>query len=165
MHQSLLPDPWVPHFPFTDALVMTPISPAASTGWTANRAYYIPVIFPASATLYALRAAGGNTTGNYDLALYDANGTRLATKGSTAMAAAVLSLTLPEIRVHAGTLYYAAVVTDNNSASLYGLVHAGTRYWAATGCANEESAFPLPVSATRVGMISVKVPLIAFGVR
>jgi hypothetical protein len=164
---TILPDPFFPYQIMSELSkqgAITMVSGAIVV--TGNDAVYCPVVFPCDCTLYAMRIGGTNTTGNYDLAFYDAALNRLASKGSTAMAVAVLSLTLPEIRVIGGELYYAACAFSSSSANILRGALAVTGMQRGLGYGMQASAFPLPnpgVPGTAVSMGAV--PLFAFGVR
>lgn len=162
----VLPDPYI------DRVVIDPAISAGAGAWTtgtwsnsANRAMYLPCVFPVRCTLYALRFLGGNTTGNYDLGVYDEKFNRLASKGSTAMSAAIQTLTLPELVVPAGTLLYAALALSNTSGTLARISFSTTWPAEAGGCASEDSALPLPSSGTPVSTAIPSIPLFAWGVR
>lgn len=165
MIHYLLPDPFIPDQAIVEAGSVSTPTLAVSTGWPANNAArYQPVYFPADCTLYSLSFLGGNTTGNYDLGLYDSDYNRLASKGSTAMAASVQTLTLPEIRVRAGRVYYAALAFSAAASFL----RFGPTQIAFTGMiqAQEASALPLPSTMTPVaGTTTAVMPAFAFGVR
>ena len=141
-----------------------PASYATGSWNAANRALYTPVIFPCDATLYALNARSNSATGNYDLGLYDPDMNRIASKGSTANAAAKITLTLPEVRVYAGYTYWQALVFSSTS-SFYRSIVDDTLMAIAMGLAMEDSALPLPATMTPVLSTTTQIPLHSFGVR
>lgn len=169
MIRNSLPDPYCPIHTMLELIALGGGGGtlALSTSWPANNsARYQPVSFPVDCTLYSISFLAGNTTGNYDLGFYDADYTRLASKGSTAMSAAVQTLTFsPEIRVKASRIYYAALALSSTSGSFL--------RWGPTATADvgifqgqEASALPLPSTMTPVaGTSSAIVPIFAFGVR
>jgi len=138
----------------------------ANAGWaTANMALYLPVMFPANATLYAIRFHAANGTGNYDLGLYDEFLTLVASTGSTAMSAAgVKSLTLPEYRVQAGRIYYAALAISSTSGQIVRWAITA-RDGVAVGVGQQATALPLPDPAVPVTLTTAVIPIFAFGVR
>lgn len=118
---------------------------------TANRAYYNAFSAPydtALATMSVYCATG--TTQNFDLALYDAAGTRLGSLGSTGIASTTgIKTWTPTnpISLTASTIYYAAFATDS-----------ATPTWASPGAQAfrnvqmgtliQATAFALPASWT-----------------
>lgn len=172
MRRSYLPDPYlVPNPEWTAGA-------KAGFGFTGyaggglananNDAHYLPVTFPCDAVLYALRFAATNGTGNYDLGLYDSSLSLIASSGSTAMTAAgVKSLTLPEIRVRAGELVYAALALSSTSGSVLRFQVTTGGNFGAFGWGYQASALPLPATATPVDSPTAYtiIPVFAFGVR
>ena len=137
-----------------------------STAWpTANRAIYVPFTLRAPLTVVKLFSGNGSAlSGNIDMGIYNAAGTRLVSKGSTAHAGASLqSFDITDTLLIAGQ-YYMAVALDNATGALC--------RWTATspvsadvawGVATEASAFPLPATATFASMTAlaaVYIPLI-----
>lgn len=161
-----LPDPWIPVDPGDKISSVFAISSigAGTIVSTNNDAHYIPVVFPCDATLYALRFAGANTTGNYDLGLYDANLTRLASTGSTALSAAIQSLSLPDMRVRAGELYYCALAMSSTSGQAFRPNYSVSQM-RGFGIGREASALPLPSTGNPGAPVNSVIPIFAFGVR
>lgn len=171
IRREYLPDPWIPHWPYDELRAFHGASALANSTFVAagNDAHYLPVVFPSDATLYALRFIGGNATGNYDLGFYNADFTRLASKGSTALAASIQELTLPEIRVRGGCLYYAALSLSSTSGQVirygYGLT-SSINNLRGVGHFMEASALPLPATGTPVQTTLYGAPAVfAFGIR
>lgn len=166
--RNVLPDPWIPWQEASDTTAVATLTGIASGTiiGTNNDAMYVPVVFPCDATVYALRMAGTNTTGNYDIGFYDAALNRLASKGSTAMAAAILELTIADMRVRAGELYYAAASFSNTGATIIRINWAAGGWQRGVGYGLQASghALPNPGVPGTVGALAVA-PLFAFGVR
>lgn len=164
----ILPDPWMPYQELMEMRTIGLVA-APQTGTivaTNNDAHLCPVFFPCDAIIYALRIAGTNTTGNYDIGFYDAALNRLASKGSTAMANAVLELTLPNLRVRAGVLYYAAFSFSNTGANICHINTSIATQSRAQGYAIQASAHPLPNPFVPASAAAYSVaPIFAFGVR
>lgn len=168
LSRMVLPDPWLPHDEMDEVAAVATLSGVASGTivGTNNDALYVPVVFPCDCTLYAIRFAGTNTSGNYDLGFYDAALNRLASKGSTAMAAEVQELALADLRVMAGQVYYAAAAFSNTAATIVRVNWAAGGWQRGAGFGLQASALPLPNPAvpTTVGALAVA-PVFAFGVR
>lgn len=164
----ILPDPWMP---FQELIEMRTIGLVAApqSGTivaTNNDAHLCPVFFPCDAIIYALRMAGTNTTGNYDIGFYDENLNRLVSKGSTAMANAILELSIPNYRVVAGRLYYAAFSFSNTGATIVRMNTSIATQSRAQGYAIQASAHPLPNPFVPASAAAYSVvPIFAFGVR
>lgn len=160
----LLPDPWSP--PTTNRVESfgAPTAYVSATWPVANLAIYMPVIFPADCTLYSLNAVGNNATGNYDLGFYSPAFARLASKGTTANAAAVLTLSLPNIRVAGGDVYYAAITFSSTSSALVAGGVAGL-FAVIAGFAQQATALPLPSPGVPATFAQAIFPLFTFGIR
>lgn len=162
----VLPDPWIPVDPGDKIASVFALS-SLGTGTlvsTNNDAHYVPVIFPCDATLYALRFAGANATGNYDCGLYDASLNRLASTGSTALSSGVQTLSLPNLRVRAGELYYCALAMSSTSGQVFRPNYSVSQM-RGFGIGREASALPLPSTASPVSPVNSVIPIFAFGVR
>jgi hypothetical protein len=164
----ILPDPWTPASPL-DQLHKQGANTVVGGVMIAvnNDALYAPVVFPCDCTVYALRMAGTNTSGNYDIGFYNAALERLVSKGSTAMAAAILSLTIPDIRVIGGETYYVGFAFSSTAAQGVRVAVGVTGHQRSVGFGVQASAFPLPnpaVPASTTGQ-GVAIPAFAFGIR
>lgn len=161
------PDPWCPAWPWEEISLLSGSLPDFASGTiigAANRALYLPIIFPCAMTLYAMRMLGENTTGNYDLGFYNENFERLASKGSTAMAATILELALPDLRVTPGRVYYMAAAWSDTGALIrrFSMTANAIRL---SGAFREDSALPLPATATPAAWTNTEAPYYVFGVR
>jgi hypothetical protein len=167
MRLPKLPDYYVPSiYNEISALGGGAFGFATQTYPAANRAIYVPIIFPYPAQLYSMSMIATNATGNWDIGLYDGYTKLLmASKGSTAMASGIKTLTFsPEIRVEPGRLYYAGVSLSSTSGSIV-RSNPGIPACVAAGMGQEASALPLPASMTPAIVASTYVPLFIFGVR
>jgi hypothetical protein len=125
-----------------------------SAGWpAANQALYIPFElegpWQAAGGLIALgHTAGG---GNWDLGVYTADGTRLASTGSVALAGAIdteQTVTLTQsVRLSRG-VYYMALVASSTGMTIYRYAGGGANDWLVWGALQQASALPLPATAT-----------------
>lgn len=144
---------------YTSFLSGTPIA-------TGNTAIYMPVWFPEDVTVYAIRFMATNGTGNYDLGLYDSSFARLASSGSTAMTAAgVKSLTLSDLHLVGGDLYYVGFALSLNTGAAICASFVTAPPMIAAGFAQQATALPLPNPMVPAAMGGNLYPLINFGVR
>lgn len=90
----------------------------AAAVWPAiNKALYIPVLLNRHATAYQMGVIVGTQSGNLDVGIYDMNGVRLVSAGSTAVAAAGLQIVnITDTPLSPG-LYYLAMCVDNTTAA------------------------------------------------
>lgn len=164
-----LPDPFFPQTALREGAWLNTVGAVAAAVWpSASLGIIQPVTFPVNCTLYAMYALGNNTTGNYDLALYDAAMGRLASKGSTALAAATLTLSFSSpISVLAGVTYYAGMACDSASSSVFRSTSndSNVRQLISVGMGQQASAIPLPNPFVPAILAVDYVPLIGFGVR
>jgi hypothetical protein len=121
------------------------------TTFTANRALYFPVTL---AEPYVLRrfwwVNGATVNGNVDVGLYTASGLRIASCGSTAMsgASALQSVVLGSpVHLPPGS-YYLAWAPSSGTATFPYAAAGGVAEGRIFGMAVEDSAVPLPASAT-----------------
>lgn len=166
MSATGIPNPWVPIDQLAHAAyIWGTVSGFISSNWpAANRAFYVPVVFPCDATIYSLSVLGTSTTGNYDIGFYGPNMAKITSKGSTAMASALLTHTFSDVRVKAGPTYWAALALSSTGAiewcSFTSALRAST-----IEVAQESSAFPLPATMTPAAMAHDRIPIFSFGVR
>lgn len=164
----ILPDPFTPWDPLAQLTKQGANTVANGTLIASNNdALYAPVVFPCDATIYALSFSATNTSGNYDIGFYNAALERIASKGSTAMANAIQTLSIPNIRVKGGELYYAAFAFSNTAATAIRVVMGVTGQHRSVGFGFQQTAFPLPNPAVPANPVAqgVACPLFAFGVR
>lgn len=138
----------------------------ASTAWPANnRAIYVPIRTDVTTT-YARGVVinGTNATGNADVGIYDAAGTRLTSSGSTARTGTttldfypVTDLVLPP------GFYYLGIVLSSTTGTVQGIVPTTVPLTRATGCLQEAlGATTLPSSMTGVSMASAFIPCFGY---
>ena len=164
----VLPDPWIPsqeNQEVKGVAGLTGIASGTIVG-SNNDAHYVPVVFPCDATIYALRFAGTNTSGNYDIGFYDAALNRLASKGSTAMSSAIQELSISDMRVKGGELYYAAASFSNSAATIIRINWAAAAFQRGALFGLQGTAHPLPNPGVPASAAALAVaPVFAFGVR
>jgi hypothetical protein len=122
MQKLRLPDFYVPDI-YTQMAALHGSGLGGTGTWPiANKALYVPVIFPVPATLTSIAFVAFNGTGNYDLGFCDGyTKKRIYSSGSTAMTAAgvkKLTFTTP-IRIDPGKLYYGALALSSTSGSIW----------------------------------------------
>jgi hypothetical protein len=126
-------------------------APPGSVAWpTANLAIYVPFRVPVAIVAYKIACGtGAATTGNFDLGIYNAAGTRLVSTGSTAKTTAnsdrVIDIT--DTTLIPG-MYYFAMAVDTLSAAYQGWTAPNVGYLNLLGCRQQASAFALPNPAT-----------------
>jgi len=131
--------------------------------WTVNAAIFIPLCVP---WLYNVRRIfwtnGGSPSGNSDIGIYSASGSRLWSSGSTACSGGGVPQYItpsPDILLHPGVNYYLAFAHDVAGAS--NITGSGSATWGRMwGLLQQTSGFPLPSQATFVAYGTLPVPLI-----
>lgn len=127
----------------------------------ANQAVYVPISVNTPITVKKMAWLNGAiSSGNIDVGIYDAAGTRLVSSGSTAQGtiSVVQEVDITDTLLIRGR-YYFALAMDN----ITGTVARGAPVIAACsgmGVLAEASAFVLPATATFVAPISAIVPWI-----
>lgn len=122
---------------------------------TADKALYIPVVFPEAVTAVKMWYVTGGTTNNaanIDLGVYDTSGTRLVSTGSTAYNqnnnSTFTVIDIADTVLPAGLYYLALVCSSTNSGTQFMRWDMGTVGFAPSGSLVEASALPLPDPAT-----------------
>lgn len=126
----------------------------AGTLWvTANRAIYIPFRVGYPITIVKMFWINGTTVGtnHVDVGIYEQDGTRLVSSGSTLTAGASgnpQTVDTTDVTLNPG-LYYMAMVMDGGTDSLH-MTNAGTNVPIpqAVGIYEQATSFPLPSTAT-----------------
>ena len=118
---------------------------------SANLAIYIPFTIAKPIVVVKLFSYNGATvSGNIDMGIYTADGTRLVSIGSTAQATTsnVQEFDISDTLLNAG-LYYLAVAKNDTTGTLFAVASGSAVAALATmGIAQQASAFPLPATAT-----------------
>lgn len=123
----------------------------AGAAWpAANRAIYIPFELdrPMLVTqMYTIN--GGTVSGNLDVGIYTADGTRLVNKGSTAQtgATAIQAFDITDTYLDRGA-YFMALAMDNTTGQIFRLNPGGANDFLVWGGLQQASAFALPATAT-----------------
>lgn len=122
---------------------------------TANKAWYFAFTVHQAVTVSKGVYSVSSSSGNIDLGIYDAGGTRLASTGSTAMGGAfsqpqVAFSGAATVALVPGVKYWAAIAIDNNTAQIHSRFSYGAGEADLVGnvVKSEASAFPLPSTAS-----------------
>jgi hypothetical protein len=167
MQKLRLPDAYIP-----DTYIQAAGLHGSGVGGTgtwpiANKALYVPVIFPVPATLTSIAMIAFNGTGNYDLGFCDGyTKKRIASSGSTAMTAAgmkKLTFATP-IRVDAGRLYYGALALSSASGNVWRSNYSIAACIAA-GMGEQVTALPLPDPIVPATVLAAYMPIFVFGIQ
>lgn len=127
----------------------------------ANRAEFVPFRVPYPVTVYKLACGTGTAnTGNFDLGIYDANGTRLVSTGSTPKTTAGVEriIDVTDTFLLPG-LYYLAMAVDGTAA----YIQTSGQTWLSkmAGIREMSSAFALPATATFATASTGNCPIVA----
>lgn len=148
------------------ALVGVSVTAPSNSSWSAaNRAIYVPVRVPFRVTIaQIIIGAGATASGNFDVGIYTRDGSRLVSSGSTAkgsLTEQVIDITDTDI---GPGLYYLAMAADGTGVySQYSFLGASPlplQKARMVGALMEESAFPLPATATFAALTSSTLPSI-----
>lgn len=115
----------------------------------ANKAFFVNFTLPCPMTVYGLGWYNGDVvSGNVDVGIYDDQGNRVVSTGSTAQATAgdVQSVDVTDTLLGVGN-YYLAIAASTTSATLFRVAMAQIAQ-EALGGREMTSAFPLPSTAT-----------------
>lgn len=132
----------------TELTACTHSAPASNTWPSANIAYFIPFVVyqPFIAVMMSIYN-GVAVSGNVDVGIYDDQGNKIVSKGSTAQAgtSSIQKFDITDTTLRPGA-YFMACVLDNTTGTNYRWTGQGVA--AAYGVYNMAAAFPLPTSAT-----------------
>jgi hypothetical protein len=127
-------------------------APTETTYPAANRAYFIPLTIPFQFNAKRVFVANGaGVSGNFDIGVYSISGGRLYSLGSTVQSGTTTQFVAlsPDWWLQPGS-YYLAFVLDNASGHVSRSIGGSPWNYKASGIAKQESAFPLPASASLV---------------
>ena len=116
----------------------------------ANLALFVPFSVSHPCTAYeGWIETGGTATGNFDIGIYDAAGSRLTSSGSTASAASTVvnTTTMANQTLLPGKRYYMAFAEDTNTDTFFCTAMAAGIYEASV-ILEATTAFVLPASPT-----------------
>lgn len=143
-----------------DQAVLTGFSYSASAVWpAANRAIYVPVVVETTVTAYQMGTIITTTSGNLDVGIYDQQGARLVSMGSTAMAGSgtFQAFNIADTVLTPG-VYYLAMCVDNTTASVPRM-SMQTEHLRANGVQQQAvGAVTLPNPATFANPASAYIP-------
>lgn len=126
------------------------VAMGAAFAWpTSNLAIYVPVVVESRIVIRKMWYSNWTTAvGNYDIGLYDAAGTRLLSRGSTAKISSSNQVIWDCTDTTVGPgLYYLALVMSSASDQVLGATPSAP-IATACGLLTEASALPLPATAT-----------------
>ncbi len=126
-------------------------APASAVYPIANHAIYVPFYLTVPSVFQrACWHNGATVSGNIDIGIYGAKGTRIASIGSTAQVGTnsgqSAAFSSP-VQLGAG-LYFIALAMDNTTATLFIMGWGGLPFCIGAGIFQQASAFPLPATAT-----------------
>lgn len=167
------------YFPYSSANILIPdvmgqehmLSMGQGTGtWgnrasaaypSANRALFFPFRIPKPMSFSTITLFNGATaSGNIDAGLYAADGTRIASKGSTVATGTNTNQDFTFTSVILGRgLYYAAVAVDNATHTFITATALGLQPQRAMGSFQAATSFPLPATVTFASVTSAYVPV------
>lgn len=142
----------------------------ADFAWqTANMAVYVPFVVAETVTVVKMWVLNGATvSGNVDVGIYNAAGTKQVSMGSTAMAGANLiqEFDVADTALTAGQ-YYMAMAVDNVTASFiaWGISPNVIGMTKSLGIASQLTAFPLPSPGTLVVASQTRIPYCGLSLR
>lgn len=139
----------------------------STTFAVANQAVLIPVTPFRDITVAALNwVTVATSSGNYDIGIYDAAGTRLWSKGSTAwpVVSTVNADTVsPAVVLRQGITYWIALASDATTGTFRGTTAQGGQLQMLDGtnfARTVAAAFPLPASITLGSTAGTRLPII-----
>ncbi len=169
------PESQVPPWPLVSPWTLESLGAALSTAalglptsgvWpAANVTIYVPVVLFMRVNAVRLWVQnGGSVSGNFDLGIYDEEGTRIVSTGSTAMAgtSVVQTVDITDIGLGPG-LFYIAMSCDNGTAA-FGRGAVNAQYLRICGVF-QEAVFTLPANATFATMAQAYLPNFGFSTR
>lgn len=144
------------------------ISSSASAVWpTANLAIFVPFQLYQIATFVKMAVLIGATNGNnIDVGIFDREGNRLVSIGSTAQGStnAVQTFDITDTTLLPGT-YYLATACNGTTGAISRFAPTGAGFCASCGMLQAASAFPLPASVTYAACGQEYIPYVMATVR
>jgi hypothetical protein len=144
------------------------MSNAVSATWpVANQALFYPFYVSKTVTIQQLFLLNGATaTGNVDMGIYSAGFTKIVSSGSQAQTSTnvIQSCPIAATQLSAG-YYYLAIAMSSTSSTVFRVNNYNSVYAKTMGCAQMNSAFPLPATATPASYNTAIVPVIALSTR
>lgn len=139
------------------------IALGTSLTWgTGSQAIFWPIIVETNLTVSKLYVFNGTVvSGNIDLGLYNPDGVRLSSAGSTAQSgtSAIQSVSVTPFNIAPG-LYYLAATLDNTTGTILGRTLPMVSFGRTMGIVQMGSAFPLPATATFATLTQAVVPIV-----
>jgi hypothetical protein len=130
--------------------------------WPTNDlAIYVPFAIGMPVRVLTLWFANGSVgTDNYDIGLFNAAGTKLASSGATAKAAGAAETVANIADTLIGPGLYYIGLSSASTASSFTMYSVASPIGAAFGVKQEASAHPLPATATMVNSGQAYIPLV-----
>ena len=129
----------------------------------ANRAFYIPFMLAMPIVVTRLWwENGGTVSGNVDVGIYDSVGTRIVSTGATAGSGtiAIQSVDITDTLIGPGR-FFLAISCSSATATLMATTDAPSlEALRSRGAFNQETAHPLPATATFATVISSFIPVV-----
>lgn len=152
-----------------DHSLMVGATSTTAAAWpAANRALYIPFCVEQTVTAFKMAFIVGASAGNYDVGLYDENGNRLVSLGSTAVPAAGLAVAdITDTVLRPGT-YFMAMNCSTVTTLTIQAMQTGMSIASLTTCGMQQEAVgavTLPDPATFANIASIYVPSLSVAVR
>lgn len=143
---------------------VTTSTPTSNAWPLANLAIYVPIYFNEACTIYQVGTGAGATAGgNFDIGLYQMDGTKIQTTGTSARTASAWNpVDWTDLDVAPGW-YYAAMSADGTNN--YGATVPSAGLLEAVGVCEQTSAFVLPSPATLTRTTRAYLPNITFTLR
>lgn len=144
------------------------ISNGSSTWSTANRAFFVPFVVNRLISIINLFVYNGAAvSGNFDLGIFDKDGNRIISSGSTAQSgtSAIQAISVSATELRAGN-YYMGLVFDNTTAQVQRMSMSTTLDFKSMGIAEQATAFTLPSKATLATAVNfIYVPIFGISTR
>lgn len=150
-----------------ESRLMFTAGPGSAAWGSANRAVYVPIILSQTSTFVkAFWINQATVNGNVDVGLYTEGWSKVASTGSTAQSgtSAVQEVDITDFTVAPGR-YYLAFASSSATATFLAVTAPDANRLPIFGCAQEDSAFALPATATPAVISHLIVPWFGFSRR